>query len=137
MVTKGVKKSKLVRDKIYKQMIKKKDQLIKTEKHKEFKKYWHKITDLLKGSKQARYLKYFGENKKNCRVLSIGINEIVYSKNKTKINSPSFLIQDGKANTDQKYIAEQFNNSFWSSKVSHEYSAITIDQYLCSQTLGN
>ena len=33
-VTKGIKKSMSVRDKIYKQMIKEKDQLIKTEKHK-------------------------------------------------------------------------------------------------------
>ena len=32
-VTKGIKKSMSVRDKIYKQMMKKKDQLIKTEKH--------------------------------------------------------------------------------------------------------
>ena len=35
-VTKGIKKSMSVRDKIYKQMIKEKDQLIKTEKHKKF-----------------------------------------------------------------------------------------------------
>ena len=33
-VTKGIKKSMSVRDKIYKQMIKEKDQLIKTEKQK-------------------------------------------------------------------------------------------------------
>ena len=32
-VTKGIKKSMSVRDKIYKQMMKKKDQLIKTKKH--------------------------------------------------------------------------------------------------------
>ena len=33
---------------------------------------------------------------KNCRALWIGINKIVYSKNKNKTNSPSSLIQDGK-----------------------------------------
>ena len=37
-VTKGMKKSMLVRDKIYQQMIKEKDELIKTEKHKKLKK---------------------------------------------------------------------------------------------------
>ena len=47
-VTKGIKKCMSVRDKIYKQMIKEKDQLIKTEKHKKCKKYWNKITNLLK-----------------------------------------------------------------------------------------
>ena len=36
-----------VTDKIYKQMVKEKDQLIKTEKHKKTKKYQNKITDLL------------------------------------------------------------------------------------------
>ena len=61
------------------------------------------MTDLFKTSKQAHYHKYFEENKKNCRALWIGINEIVYSKNKNKTNSPSSLIQDGKAITDQKH----------------------------------
>ena len=59
-----------VRDKIYKRMIKEKDQLITTEKHKKFKKYWNKT------------------------------------------NSPSSIIQDGKTITDQKHIAEHFNNVF-------------------------
>ena len=70
------------------------------------------MTDLFKTSKQAHYHKYFEENKKNCRALWIGINEIVYSKNKNKTNSPSSLIQDGKAITDQKHIVEHFNNFF-------------------------
>ena len=95
-------------------MIKEKDQLIKAEKHKKNLKYRNKITDLLKTSKQAHYHKYFEENKKNCRALWIGINEIVYSKNKNKTNSPSSLIQDGKTITDQKHIAEHFNNFFTS-----------------------
>ena len=95
-------------------MIKEKDQLIKTENHKKFLKYPNKITDLLKTSKQAHYHKYFEENEKNCRALWIGINEIVYSKNKNKTNSPSSLIQDGKTITDQKHIAEHFNNFFTS-----------------------
>ena len=108
------KKSILVRGKIYKQMIKEKNQLIKTEKHKKILKYRNKITDLLKTSKQAHYHKYFEENKKNCRALWIGINEIVYSKNKNKTNSPSSLIQDGKTITGQKHIAKHFNNFFTS-----------------------
>ena len=54
-----------VRHKIYKQMLKEKDALINIEKHKKFKTYRNKITDLLKTSKQAHYHKYFEENKKN------------------------------------------------------------------------
>ena len=66
----------------------------------------------MKTSKQAHYHKYFEQNKKNCRALWIGIDEIVYSKtkNKNKTNSSSSLIQDNKATTDQKHIVEHFNN---------------------------
>ena len=39
-------------------------------------------------------------------------NEIFYSKNKNKTNSP--LLQDSKTITDQKHIAEDFNNFFTS-----------------------
>ena len=39
-------------------------------------------------------------------------NKIFYSKNKNKTNSP--LLQDGKTITDQKHIAEDFNNFFTS-----------------------
>ena len=82
----------------------------KNRKTKKFKNI--EITDLLKTSKQAHYHKYFEQNKKNCRALWIGIDEIVYSKtkNKNKTNSSSSLIQDNKATTDQKHIAEHFNN---------------------------
>ena len=43
---------------------------------------------------------------------TVGINKIAYSKNKYKTNSPSSLIQDDKTITDQKHIAEHFNNFF-------------------------
>ena len=79
-----------VRDKIYKQMIKEKDQLIKTEKHKKFKKYRNKVTDLLKTSKQAHYHNYFEENKKNCRALWIGITKFSILKTKIKQILPYF-----------------------------------------------
>ena len=49
-------------------MIKKKDQLIKTEKHKKFKIYRNKITDLSKTSKQAHYHQYFEEIKKTAEL---------------------------------------------------------------------
>ena len=114
-VTNGIRKSMSVRDKTYKQMIKEKDELIKTEKQKKFKQYRNKIKDLLKTIKQAYYHKYFEENKKKTAELyGLEKNEIVYSKNKIKTNSPSSLIQDGKTTTDQKHIAKHFNNFFTS-----------------------
>ena len=84
----------------------------KNRKTKKLKKNRNKIIDLSKTSKQAQHLKYFEENKKNCRALWNGINEFVYSENKNKTNSPSSLFQDAKTITDQKHIAEYFNNFF-------------------------
>ena len=91
-------------------MLKEKDPLIKTEK--KIIQYQNKITDLLKTRKKVHYHKCFEENKKKCRALWIRRNKAVYSKNKNKINSPSSLFQDGKTITDQKHIAEHFNNFF-------------------------
>ena len=71
-------------------MIKEKDQLIKTEKHKKLKKYRNKVTDLLKTSKQAHYHNYFEENKKNCRALWIGITTFSILKTKIKQILPYF-----------------------------------------------
>ena len=104
-------------------MIKEKDQLMKKTKHKTFR---NKITDVLKTSKQAHYRKYFEGNTKNCRALWIGINEIVFSKNKNKTNLNLPLIQDDKTITDQKHMAEHFNNFLISigKKLQKKISAI-------------
>ena len=51
--TKGIKKLMPVREKIYKQMINEKYQLIETEKYKTYKTYRNKTTDFLKTSKQT------------------------------------------------------------------------------------
>ena len=90
----------LVRDKIYKQIIKEKDQLITTEKHKKIKKYRNKI--FYKQVNRHITLNTLKRIRKTA--------EIVYSKDKNKANSPSSLIQDSKTITDQKHIAEHFNN---------------------------
>ena len=95
----------------------------KNRKTQKMEKYRNKITDLLKESKLAHYQKHFGENKKNCRALWIGINKIVYSKNKTKTNSLSSLIQDGKTTTDQKHITEHVNNFFTSTGKNYKTSS--------------
>ena len=123
---------------MYKQIIKEKYQLIKAEKHKRFKKYRNRITDILKTNKQAHYHKCFEENKKNWRALWIGINEIVYSKNKNKTNSCSSLIQDGKTITDQKRIAEHVNNFFTSiGKKLQKYIPPTKKHFLSFLKIPN
>ena len=58
------------------------------------------------------YNKYFEENKNNCRAIWTGINEVMCPKNEKKLNSPTPLIDEGKAITNPKNIAEQFNKFF-------------------------
>ena len=111
-ITKGIKKSISIRDKLYKEMIKEKNVLTKVLKHEFFKKYRNQIINLLKVSKQTHYNKYFEENKNNCIAVWIGINETMCSKNKKKLNSPTSLIDEGKTMTNPKNIAEHFNKFF-------------------------
>ena len=113
-VTNGIKKSISVRDKLYKEMIKAKNDQIKKRKHEIYKTYRNKIVDLLRVSRKCHYQKYFEENKKNSRAIWQGIHDIVYSRKSKKNNTPSSLLIDGKTITNPKDIAENFNNFFTS-----------------------
>ena len=109
-ITKGIKTSISIRDKLYKEMIKEKNVLTKVLKHESFKKISKSNNKSSKRvSKQTHYNKFIEENKKNCRAIWTGINEIICRKNKKKINSPTSLIDEGKIITNSKNIAEHFN----------------------------
>ena len=113
-VTNGIKKSISVGDKLYKKMIKAKNDQIKKRKHEIYKTYRNKIVDLLRVNRKCHYQKYFEENKKSSRALWQGIHDIVYSKKSKKNNTPSSLLIDGKTITNPKDMAESFNNFFTS-----------------------
>ena len=110
-ITNGIKTSISIRDKLYKEMIKEKNVLTKVLKHESLKKYRNQIINLLRVNKQTHHNKVFEENKKNCRAIWTGINEIICQKNK-KINFPTSLIDKGKIATNSKNIAGHFNKSF-------------------------
>ena len=94
-------------------MIKEKNVLTKVLKHESFKKISKSNNKSSKRvSKQTHYNKFFEENKKNCRAIWTGINEIICPKNKKKLNSPTSLIDEGKIITNSKNIAEHFNKFF-------------------------
>ena len=130
-ITKGIKKSISIRDKLYKEMIKEKNVLTKVLKHEFFKKYRNQIINLLRVSKQTHYNKYFEENKNNCRTIWIGINEVICPKSKKKLNSPTSLIDEGKTIKNPKNILEHFNTFFIEigtniqNKISHPLKNIT------------
>ena len=79
-VTNGIKKSISVRDKLYKEMIKAKNDQIKKRKHEIYKTYRNKIVDLLRVSRKCHYSKFFEENKKSSRAIWQSIHDIVYSR---------------------------------------------------------
>ena len=113
-VINDIKKSISVRDKLYKEMIKAKNDKIKKRKHEIYKTYRNKIADLLQVSRKCHYQKYFEENKKNSRAIWQGIHDIVYSRKSKKNNTPSSLLIDRKTTANPKDIAENFNNFFTS-----------------------
>ena len=73
-VKRGIRQSMKIRDKLYKQFIKSKNNQTHEIKQAAFKKYRNKITDLLRISKQS----HFSDNKKNAKTLWQGIHEIIY-----------------------------------------------------------
>ena len=56
-ITNGIKTSIKIRDKLYKQIIKQKDAILKSQKQMFYKRYSNKVVDLLKITKEAYYKK--------------------------------------------------------------------------------
>ena len=106
-VTRGIKTSVKIRDKFYKQIIKRKSKQQKLSKHNSYKKYRNKITGLLRISRQTYYQKYFEKNKKNSKRIWQGIPEIISSRKSKKDSSISAITVDGL--TALTEMAENFN----------------------------
>ena len=113
-VTRGIRQSMKIRDKLYKQFIKSKNNQTREIKQAAFRKYRNKITDLLQISRQTHYQKYFSDNTKNTKALWQGIHEIIYSKKAGETNNPSSLLINQKFATNQQDMTENFNNFFTS-----------------------
>ena len=111
-VTAGIQKSILKRDKIRKIMLKEKKAELRTSLLSEYKRYRNKITELLRKSKKNYYLKFFEENKSNCKVLWEGINEIIHSRKLKTNSSPTSLQRDGRTIFNQKEISNELNKYF-------------------------
>ena len=95
-------------------MIKAKNLQTKELKFSLYKKYRNIIVDLLKKSKESHYRKFFEDNKKNCKAVWNGINEIIYSKSKVKSWEPSCILINCRAVSQPENIAEHFNDYFTS-----------------------
>ena len=80
----GIKISVKKRDKLYKQMIKAKNEQQKLVKHESYKNNRSKIIELIRQSKQTYYQHHFEQNKKKSKTIWQGIHEILSSTKKTK-----------------------------------------------------
>ena len=94
-ITKGIKQSIKVRDRLYKDMTKTKNIQLRQIKEKSFKKYRNKIVDLIEINTKSHYQKFFEENKRNSKAIWQGIHNITYSKKGNRINTPSSLLIEG------------------------------------------
>ena len=72
------------------------------------------IVDLLRKSKKYHYRKYFEDNKRNCKAVRNGINEIIYSKSKVNSWESNCILLNGRAVIQPKDIAKNFNDYFTS-----------------------
>ena len=66
-ITKDIKTSMNKRDKLYKQMIKAKNQQEKLIKHESYKKYRNEIIELIRQSKQIYYQHHLEKNKEDSK----------------------------------------------------------------------
>ena len=113
-LTRGIKSSIKKRDKLFKQIIKAKNNQQKLVKHESYKKYRNKIIELIRQSKQTYYQRYFEQNKKDSKTIWQGIDEIISSGKNKNGSHVSAIISDDNTITDPIEIAQHLHNFFTS-----------------------
>ena len=122
------------RDKLYKAYIRKKHPHLKDE----IKVKNNEIQQLTRQSKKTYYEKYFNDNKQNVEKIWDGIKQIINIK-PAILNSPTCIIDKDQTITDNKNIAESFNDYFSTvaanilSKQKFEGNK-SFDEYLSNPT---
>ena len=106
-LTKGIQKSIKIKNKLYYQFTRTKDQFWFNR----FKVYRNSIRNLARISKKKFYNNYFSSHLRNSKKIWSGINEIIHN-NKAKDLSEIFLNIDGNIIDDQTKVANIFNNFF-------------------------
>ena len=106
-ITPAIKKSFIIKNKLYKMFIKTKSLYY----HNKFKYYRNKLKLLIKKSKIDYYHKYFNNNKTNVKNLWSGIKKIISLKPMNS-NIPSKILKNNIELTDCKSIAIAFNDFF-------------------------
>ena len=108
-ITPALQKSIFIRNKIFKNYIKKKDITQKNELHNKYKIYRNLITALMRRSKQNYYYKYFESNLTNIKNTWKGIKSI-FSMRRSSSITPTLLTFQNETTHNSKRIANIFNN---------------------------
>ena len=112
-LTKALRKSIIIRDKILKKYINSKNITAKNELHLKYKRYRNSIINLIKISKQNYYKKFFSDNIKNSKQIWNGINNLIFKSHSNKNNNISIKIKDIMIKNEAE-IASAFNDFFGS-----------------------
>ena len=110
-ITTGILKSISRKNKLHHKYIKFKDILLKNQKLNEYKVLKHRITELIRISKQNYYRNYFTDNNNNLRKIWIGIKEVISIKSKNQ-ESINCILQGDKTISNPNEIANSFNTYF-------------------------
>ena len=110
-ISQGILKSMKERDKIYKKFTIETDESRKDEIYKKYKYFRNKITTLTRKNKKKYYSEYFSEHNANIKKTWEGIRQLI-NINKKKTISIRTINQDGTSLTDNKDMANAFNNFY-------------------------
>ena len=134
-ITPALQKSISIKNKFFKNYIKKKDITQKNELHNNYKIYRNLISTLMKTSKQNYYSKYFESNLTNIKNTWKGIKSIISMRSSSSV-TPTLLTFQNETTDNLKRIASIFNNDF--STISKKTQAkIKYSYKKCTDYLTN
>ena len=110
-ISQGILKSIKERDKIYKNFTTETVKARKDELYKKYKTYRNRIITLTRKNKNKYYSEYFLEHNANIKKTWEGIRQLI-NINKKKTISIRIINQDGNSLTDNKDMANAFNNFY-------------------------
>ena len=113
-ITLGSQKSISVKNKFLKNVIHKKDPILKEEFHTNYKKYRNLLSTLMKKSKQAYYDKYFERNWNNIKNTWKGIKSLISLKTVAS-NVPTVLSLDNGDTITNPYDIANISNNYFAS----------------------
>ena len=116
-ITSGLKKSTVIKNKLFGKLTKSANSIIKEKLHNDYKSYINIISTLLKQSqkkkKEENYVKYFKDNINNMKNTWKGIRSMI-SFQKTTNDIPNITSLEDHTVTDPQTIAYTFNSFFCS-----------------------